>query len=248
MVERIASSGKAPASLSRVALTMIMNRIVGVSWKGRDRDRAPGRSRTGHFFLTFFFICSRVASSRAASAGGKFSGGKSDASNKGRISHSPRPKTLRKRVVHSIASAIVLTSNNAYEATSSFDSVKGPSVTVTFPPSSRTRLPFELGCSPSVASNTPAFVISSMNVPIRSMRSLLGGAPASESASALSSPMNRIVEPPFGVARSVTTPASNDGGQDRQDLGQFREKVAQRSGNQGIVRCVSKRAELGTGY
>src|SRR5262249_5327413 len=71
--------------------------------------------------------------------------------------------------------------------------MNGPSVTLTFPPSTRTRFPFELGCSPSVASSTPALVISSMNVPIFSISSLVGGVPASESLSALSSPMKRMV-------------------------------------------------------
>src|SRR5262245_59809838 len=81
----------------------------------------------------------------------------------------------------------------AYEATSSFDSVNGPSVTVTLPPATRMRAPFALGCSPSVATNTPAFDTSSMNTPIRCISSGLGGTPASDSASARSNPRNRIV-------------------------------------------------------
>src|SRR5262249_10553226 len=111
---------------------------------------------------------------------------------------------------------------------SSFDSVKGPSVTVTFPPESRTRAPFELGWRPSVASSTPAFVISSRNFPIFSMSSLLAGPPASERLSALSSPMNRVVVSPSGLGFGAGHPdgfdrlspgstyTSNKGQRDRQ--------------------------------
>ena len=48
----------------------------------------------------------------------------------------------------------------AYEATSSLDSVNGPSMTVILPSASRTRLPFLLGCSPLVSTSTPAFATS----------------------------------------------------------------------------------------
>src|SRR5262245_44386511 len=64
---------------------------------------------------------------------------------------------------------------------------------VILPPARRTRLPFELGCRPLLSSITPALVISSTNAPIRSIRSLDGGAPASLLASALSIPRMRMV-------------------------------------------------------
>src|SRR5262249_31319880 len=55
--------------------------------------------------------------------------GKLVGSKIGRISHSPPPRTLRNLVVHSTASSMVLASRIAYDATSSLDSVNGPSVT-----------------------------------------------------------------------------------------------------------------------
>src|SRR5688572_17619967 len=57
-------------------------------------------------------------------------------------------------------------------------------------------MPFELGSSPSVESSTPAFITSSMKGPIRSNISGGGGAPDSESLSALSNPRYRIVVVP----------------------------------------------------
>src|SRR5207247_11303488 len=84
-------------------------------------------------------------------------------------------------------------------ATSSFVSVKGPSITVRFPPENLTREPFELGCSPSPASITPALTSSSLNFPISVRIFLLGRTPASESLFALTSTMNRIVVSPFDV-------------------------------------------------
>src|SRR6266568_7654936 len=48
-------------------------------------------------------------------------------------------------------------------AISSFVSANGPSITVRLLPENRTRAPFELACSPSAASSTPAFASSSLN-------------------------------------------------------------------------------------
>jgi hypothetical protein len=48
-----------------------------------------------------------------------------------------------------------------------------------FPPFSRTRAPFLLDCRPSVASSTPSFAMSAMNVPIWAMFSWVGGTPSS---------------------------------------------------------------------
>src|SRR5262245_34683329 len=55
------------------------------------------------------------------------------------------------------------------------------------------RAPFELGWSPSAASITPAFAMSSLNAPIAATSSLLGRTPASERSPALTSSMNRIL-------------------------------------------------------
>src|SRR6266404_3516034 len=55
------------------------------------------------------------------------------------------------------------------------------------------RAPFELGCRPSPASMTPAFTISSLNLPIAVSNSVLGMTPASLFLSAFTITMNRIV-------------------------------------------------------
>src|SRR5207237_45308 len=99
-------------------------------------------------------------------------------SNIWRISFSPSPATSMKRRLHSIASSFDLTSKSAKPAISSLVPVKGPSVTVNFPPEYRTRAPFELGMHPSVASSTPALVISSMSFPMLAIVSWLGGVPS----------------------------------------------------------------------
>src|SRR5262249_10459479 len=112
-------------------------------------------------------------------------------------------------------------------ATSSFASVNGPSITVRCFPENRTRAPFELGCSPSPASITPAFTSSSLNFPICVRSSWLGRMPASESLLALTITMNRIVSPssfwfgagpPDGLDRlnPGSTYTSNGGQRDRQ--------------------------------
>ena len=67
---------------------------------------------------------------------------------------------------------------------------------VRFDPENVTRVPFELGWSPSPAISTPAFAISSLNCPIAARSSLLGSTPASDSFDALTSIMNRIVMSP----------------------------------------------------
>src|SRR6202790_2573388 len=54
------------------------------------------------------------------------------------------------------------------------------------------RAPFEVGCRPSPASMTPAFTISSLNLPIAVSNSVLGITPASLFLSAFTITMNRI--------------------------------------------------------
>jgi hypothetical protein len=70
--------------------------------------------------------------------------------------------------------------------------VKGPSTTLRFVPENRTRLPFELGFSPSPANITPAFTRSSLNFPIAASNSFRGMTPDSESFVALTITMHRI--------------------------------------------------------
>src|SRR5260370_14718595 len=131
------------------------------------------------------------------------------------------------RLAHSIASASDLAWISQKPAISSLVSVKGPSITVRFPPENLTRAPFALGCSPSAASITPAFIISSLNFTIASMSSLVGGTLASLSLVALTSSMNRIVVSPSGCGLGgglpdgfdrlspASTQTSNEGGRDR---------------------------------
>src|SRR5262245_9985105 len=80
---------------------------------------------------------------------------------------------------------------------SSLTSGNGPAVTVHFPPENLTRAPFELGCSPSPASITPAFTSSSLYFPISASSFSLGITPASVFLSALSRIMNRILITPL---------------------------------------------------
>ena len=100
------------------------------------------------------------------------------------------------RDAHASAAAFDFTSIIQKPASSSLVSVKGPSVKVRFDPENVTRVPFELGWSPSPAISTPAFAISSLNCPIAARSSLLGSAPASDSFDALTSIMKRIVMSP----------------------------------------------------
>ena len=84
---------------------------------------------------------------------------------------------------------------------SSLVSVNGPSITVRCCPENLTRLPFELGCSPSPASITPAFTNSSLNFPMAAkvfLVSSVARTPASEFWSALTITMNRMVFSPYG--------------------------------------------------
>src|SRR5918997_2541767 len=89
------------------------------------------------------------------------------------------------RLTHSTASSSERTCQSQKPAISSFVSAKGPSMTVFCVPSNLTRLPFELGCSPSPASITPAFTSSSLNFPISVNIFSPGSTPASETAFAL---------------------------------------------------------------
>src|SRR6266571_3693613 len=161
--------------------------------------------RSGATRYLFFFaaICARRRSSCSLSSGVN-SAPKSSASNTWRISISESSRIgLGQRLTHSIASSFDFTCHIQKPATSSLVSAKGPSTTVRFAPENRTRAPFELGCSPSPASITPAFTSSSLNFPIAARSFSSGITPASESLLALTMIMNRIV---FSVGLGAGSP------------------------------------------
>ena len=154
---------------------------------------------------------------------------------------------LGQRLIHSIASSFDFTWRIQNPAISSLVSVNGPSMTVRLSPENRMRAPFELACSPSPASITPALTISSLNLPIAVSISSDGIAPASDSAVALTITMNRIVVSPscsnrglpdFKTSRDPgSTLTSNEPRPDRQTRrNTFR--LAARCG-----RCAARREE-----
>src|SRR5215471_1701013 len=136
-------------------------------------------------------ICSRWRVSCALSSS-VIAAPRSSSSKIGGISIStPPPKGAR--LSHSTASSIDFTCQSQKPAMSSFDSVNGPSLTVGAPPENFTRLPYDVGRSPSPASMTPALTSSSLNLPI-SVRSLVSGrTPASDSLLPGTITMTRIV-------------------------------------------------------
>src|ERR1700692_3156962 len=97
-----------------------------------------------------------------------------------------------KRLAHSTASALDFTSKTANPPITSLASEKGPSVTVSLPPVSRSRAPAALGMRPPVSTNTPALVASSPSLSIASI-SAFGGGPSGEFSVVLTMFMNRIV-------------------------------------------------------
>src|SRR6516165_2031817 len=132
---------------------------------------------------------------------------KSEASKTWRISisYSPPGTGSGQRSTHSIASSFEFTWNIQNPAISSLSSGNGPSMTVRLPAENLTRVPFELGCRPSPASNTPAFVSSSLYFIIAAISSVLGGTPASVFSSALSRIMNRIARSVPDARQSPST-------------------------------------------
>src|SRR6266851_2787312 len=159
-----------------------------------SNNRLQNRHGTDYFFCATCLRC-RASCSRSS---GVSSGPKSFASNTCRISISDSPGIgFGQRLTHSTASSIDLTCHSQNPAINSLVSVNGPSITLRFVPENRTRLPFELGCSPSAASSTPAFTNSSLNFPISVRSSWLGMTPASESFVAFTITMHRIVLSPY---------------------------------------------------
>src|SRR5215469_10071012 len=93
-----------------------------------------------------------------------------------------------------------------YPAISSFVSAKGPSITVRLLPENLMRAPLELGWRPERSSSTPAFVNSSLYLPIAERSSSLGILPASESLLAFTIIMNRMeVAPLIGLGLNPGT-------------------------------------------
>src|ERR1700722_4743026 len=86
---------------------------------------------------------------------------------------------------------------------SSLASVNGPSITVGLPLENRTRAPFEVGLSPAPSRRTPAFINSSLYLPIAESSSLRGVTPASEPLLALSIRMNRLAASPLGGGQDL---------------------------------------------
>src|SRR5713101_2722305 len=118
--------------------------------------------------------------------------------------------------------------------------MKGPSVTVTFPPESRTRAPSAVGPSPPLPSIVPALVSSSASFAIASI-SCLGGGPCFSAC--LTIIMNRIVISPLGFEVGAGHPDgfdrlnpsstywSNEGQRNRQVRYHFFGKYSLNPGN-----------------
>src|ERR1700730_6008614 len=112
----------------------------------------------------------------------------------------------------------------------SLASVKGPSVTVTFPPKSRTRAPCAVGASPPLPSIVPALSASSLSFAMASMSDLGGGPWFSGCLTII---MNRIFRTPlvFGLRAPVpdgldrpnpsSTHTSNEGQRNRHPVPSF---------------------------
>src|SRR5579864_4180465 len=84
-----------------------------------------------------------------------------------------------------------------YPAMSSLVSVNGPSMTVRLLPENLMRKPLELGWSPARSSSTPAFISSSLYLPIAEKSSSPGMTPASDSLLAFIIIMNFIFVTPL---------------------------------------------------
>src|SRR6476659_3225267 len=87
--------------------------------------------------------------------------------------------------------------------------VNGPWLTLGPFPEYVIRAPFDVGCRPSPASITPAFTISSLNLPIAVSSSVLGITPASLFLSAFTITINRIVTLRCSIQEAGCEPALN---------------------------------------
>src|SRR5438128_3493645 len=135
-----------------------------------------------------------------------------------------------KRTADSTASCFDFNSNCAYPPTTSLASLKGPSVTVTFPPESRTRAPSAVGPSPPPPIMVPAWAASSLSFAMASISALGGGPDLSADLTII---MNRIFRSPFSFALGAEFPddfgrrnpgsiyTSNEGQQNRHPVSLF---------------------------
>src|SRR6185295_3681609 len=98
--------------------------------------------------------------------------------------------------VASIISCLDSTSKTAKPPTTSLVSVKGPSITVTFPCESRTRLLIAVGASPPASNIVPSFAASSLSF---AMASISAGGGGPEFSADFTRVMNRIITSPFGL-------------------------------------------------
>src|ERR1700722_2394015 len=151
----------------------------------------PNFPESDYFFAV---ICSRNLWPCSLNSGVRFSP-KSFASYTGRISTSVPPSNGA-RFTHSTASSIERTCQIQYPAINSLVSVNGPSVTVRLLPENFTRLPFEVGSSPSPARMTPDFTSSSLYFSILVSPSVSGSTPASDSLLAFTMTMLAHVSSP----------------------------------------------------
>src|SRR6267143_2860213 len=101
-----------------------------------------------------------------------------------------------KRFAPSSASSFDFNSNTAYPPTTSLASVKGPSVVVSCPRETRTRVLIAVGANPPLAIIVPFLFASSLSFAMASISSL-GGRPLFSPD--LTSIMNRIVTSPFDL-------------------------------------------------
>src|SRR5579863_9217095 len=91
-------------------------------------------------------------------------------------------------------------------AITSLASANGPSVITRLPPDTRSRVPLELGCSPSAPSSTPAFLMSSLNFIMAMTSSFLGGPCSSAPGGAGNNIMKRMVLAPLNLGFQAGVP------------------------------------------
>src|SRR5207247_4783505 len=102
------------------------------------------------------------------------------------------PPSYGARFSHSRASSSERTCQSQYPATSSLVSAHGPSMTVRFLPSNRTRLPCELGERRPAPRTTPALTSSSLNFWYSAIASGVGGVAVSLCPPSFASTITRI--------------------------------------------------------
>src|SRR2546421_6465630 len=102
-----------------------------------------------------------------------------------------------------MASSSERTCHSQYPATSSLVSAHGPSMTVRFLPSNRTRLPCALGVSRPAPTTTPDLISSSLNLWYAAIASGVGGVAASLCWLSFANISTRISVSSFGLHRYI---------------------------------------------